>query len=665
MHRADTTYCSFAQAKRVQSTVQAKTMSNSKPLRLSELNQRSAPIAEFDVAFYQPKIDKKGASYRTILVCVQNPEQYLTAELAMRSDNLEPLTQALEKYKEGMCWRMNGTRLKNSGQQEYMHTSVKLVVDMHHTKFGSLMQIMLTDVKHLTAQPSMSVAHCKSLGSAQRFDITALVLQVSDPRPGGPDREVRDVTLIDGTKSKDTDKLVEMKISIFSDAGTSPQKEQLLQLLTEVNGTGRAVSFFAIQCKISKDGPDFGSSKDFFALESKGPKAEQLKDEQPKLALMAPDTRETITSFSPGERKDYTQEQGIQVFVAHLSELQLPTHDIGDATIWSIHWCQVTMPGYNMESITTKDGSRLWFQTSVRDLTGILTRVWMNEESALALSRLPDKNSFIKAWQDGDVVFPLMSAIKILRTVREASDDSQTPASQSNDSKKSFVNYQIVEACDQPLDEAPTQATLPLVAMLKQSFGDTASIVPAALHQIATTPTYAFEITYDAEPKPIVLPCQQVLALIRSNTKSKTEALGIGYKLTTANVQCELCGDDPHHADKKYNVSSVCTQDDMVSYRLDPPLRQTQFALVTITNKIGDDFIIESVQLLNEAQAQTAKVSMLSLMNLAQTIGKRDKKRSVEWTADSSVPWKARKCTALGRSPTDKTLPSYESPKHT
>ena len=57
MQRADTTYCSFAQAKRVQSTVQAKTMSNSKPLQLSELNQRSAPIAEFDVAFYKPKID--------------------------------------------------------------------------------------------------------------------------------------------------------------------------------------------------------------------------------------------------------------------------------------------------------------------------------------------------------------------------------------------------------------------------------------------------------------------------------------------------------------------------------------------------------------------------------------------------------------------------------
>ena len=655
-------------------------MSNSKEiaLQLSELNQRSAPLAAFDIAFYQPKIEryqyndkktkkpKNGASFRALLVCLRNPEKYVTAELSMRSDNIDPLEKALEKFKEGLCWRMNGIRLKSVVQQEYMHTSVKLIVDMGTTKFNPLMNLPLADVKHLTPQPSMSVAHCKSLGSAQRFDIIALVLQLSDPRPGGANREVRTVTLIDGTKSKDTDKLVEMKISIFSDTDTSPQKSKLLQLLTEVNGTDRSVAFFAVQCKISQDGPDFLSSKEFFALESKGPKAEQLKADQPKLALMGQETRETITSFSPGERKDYTQEQGIQVFVAHLSELQLPTHVIGDTTIWSIHWCQVTMPDFNIESITTKDGTRLWFQTTIRDLTGILTRVWMNEESALALSELKEKDQFIKAWKEGDMVFPIMSAIKIVRTVREASDDSQTTASQSNESKKLFVNYQIVEAVDQPLGEAPSQATLPLVAMLKQSAHDTDSIVPAALHQIEASPVYALEVTYDAEPKPIVLPCQQVLALIRSKEKSKVEMLGMGCKVTTADVQCVLCSDDPHHAEKKYKVSSVCTMETLAAYRLDPPPRggKGQCALVTMTNKKGDDFIIESVQLLQEDQVQTTKNSMLKLMHLAQKVGSRDKRKEVEWTHEQDEsPWKARKCTALGRSPTEAELPLFAEKK--
>jgi len=653
-------------------------MSVSTQLKLVELNQRSATIGEFDVAFYKPKIDcyeyqdrkakktKKGASFRTMLVCIQDPEQYLTAELAMRSDNLEPLTKALEKYKDGSVWRMTGTRLKSNAQQEYMHSSLKLVVDMNaaNTKFASLTSLALTDVKHRSAQPRMSVADCKALQSTQRFDIIALVLECSDPRPGGPDREVRDVTLIDGSKAKDTDKLVEMKISIFSDASTSPEKEKLLQLLTDVKGTNRAVSFFAIQCKVAKPTmlPDFLASKDFFALESEGPKAERMKEEQPKLLLMGQETREMITSFSPGERKDYTQEQGIQVFVAHLTDLQVPTEVIGDISIWEIHWCLVAMPASNIESITTKDGTRLWFQTCVRDLTGILQRIWMNEESALALSGLPDKNAFIKAWQDGDQAFPIVCAIKILRTVREASDDSQTTASQSYESKK-FVNYQIVQACDQPLGEAPTTANLKLVGMLKHSAHDTSSIVPAALHQIATTPVVAFEVTLDAEPKPVIVPCQQVLALIRSTKKSRPEQLGGGWKLTTEDVQCILCGDDSHHAEKKYKMSSVCTQADMASFRLDPIRGKPQFALVIISNMIGDDFIVESLQLLDNDAVQAAKNSMLVLMNLTQMIQTRDKKRIFEFTPDDS-PAKARKCSQLGKAPTDTQLACYESPQH-
>ena len=59
-------------------------MANSKEiaLQLSELNQRSAPLAAFDIAFYQPKIEryqyndkktkkpKNGASFRALLVCL-------------------------------------------------------------------------------------------------------------------------------------------------------------------------------------------------------------------------------------------------------------------------------------------------------------------------------------------------------------------------------------------------------------------------------------------------------------------------------------------------------------------------------------------------------------------------------------------------------------------
>ena len=648
---------------------------NSKSLQLNELNQRSAPLASFDVAMFYPRIEdygytdkktkkaKKGATFRCIVVSRENPQQYMVAELAMRAETRAPLEKALEKFKNGLCFRMSQTRLKNGLQQEYLHTPLKLVVDMNGTKFDPLMQSVSGDVTQLTAEPSMTVAHCKTLQSAQRFDLTALVLNVSDSRPGGTDREVRDVILIDGSKSKDNDKLVEMKISIFLDSGSNPTKTHILQLLGDVSGTDRSLSFFAIQCKLGKGAaPQFESSKEFFLLESTGSKAQQLKTEQPALALMSPEERETLhTAFSPDAHRDYTQEQGFQVFTLHLNDLLRPTGltNIEEGpTLWQVHWAEVSWPARNVDSITTRAGDRLWFQTSVRDLVGVTANVWMNEASALALSGASDRTTFIKAWEEGDQLFPIMAAIKILRTAKEVSDESQQAASQSSEPKKSFINLTIVEACDQPLEEAPTRATLPLVHMLKESAHDTASIVPAALHQIETSPTYAFEITFDADSLPIVVPCQKVLALICSKTKSKPESIGAGYKLTTKEVQCVLGGEDSHHAAKTYNVTAVCTEDNMVSYRLDPPRGGTQFALVSITNKVEDAFVIESVQLLSKEQAKQAESSMRSLMNLVKHVGSRDRKRHVEWTQDAS-PGTAKKCSRLGRALTDAPMPAH------
>ena len=646
------------------------------PLQLKELNQRSAGLATFEITIFHARIEdyeyaekktkksKKGAAFRCILVSSQNPEQYLVAEMAMRGENRTPLEKALEKFKDGLRFRMSQTRLKTGLQQGYLHATLKFVVELNGTKFDPVMQTTSGDGTQLAAEPTMTVAQCKALASAQRFDLTALVLRVSDCRSGGTDREVRDVFVIDGSKSKDEDKLVEMKITWFADTGKGHQKTQTLQLLEEASGSDRALSFFAIQWKFGKDGPQFESSRDFFVVESRGTKAQRLKASHQELEMVPPDARETIyTEFTPDARKDYTGEQGVQVFTLHLNDLLRPTGIPAieeKPTVWQVHWAEVTWPARNVDTITTNDRKRLWFQTSIRDLVGVTSNVWMGESSALQLAGVPDKETFMKAWEDGDQLFPIMAAIKILRETKEAkegTDDSQQAASQTNDTKKSYTNLTIIQACDQPLGEAPTKATLPLVHMIKESAHDTASIIPAALHQIETSPTFAFEITFDAETHPIVTPCQKVVALIRSQTKSTLESIGEGFKVTTKGVQCVLGGVDPHHAAKTYTVTAVCTKDNMVAYRLDPPRGGVQHALVSITNKLEDAFVIESVQLLNEEQAKQAETSMRSLMDLVKHVGKRDRKRHVEWTQDES-PATAQKCSRLGRAPTDAPLPS-------
>ena len=77
---------------------------------------------------------------------------------------------------------------------------------------------------------------------------------------------------------------------------------------------------------------------------------------------------------------------------------------------------------------------------------------------------------------------------------------------------------------------------------------------------------------------------------------------------------------------------------------------------MTVTAKTDVSFVVESVQLLSSDDAAQAKHSLLKLLHMAIHIHSRDRKRTVEWT-DGFSPKMARKCTHVGRSPTDAPLP--------
>ena len=77
---------------------------------------------------------------------------------------------------------------------------------------------------------------------------------------------------------------------------------------------------------------------------------------------------------------------------------------------------------------------------------------------------------------------------------------------------------------------------------------------------------------------------------------------------------------------------------------------------MTVTAKSDLSFVVESVELLSSDEAAQAKKSLLKLLHMAMHIHSRDRKRTIEWTNGFS-PMTARKCTRVGRSPTDAPLP--------
>ena len=211
-----------------------------------------------------------------------------------------------------------------------------------------------------------------------------------------------------------------------------------------------------------------------------------------------------------------------------------------------------------------------------------------------------------------------MLAVKAIREAKPfhvAGDGSQFADAKP---AKQCVSLVVVHAADQPWSEAPTKAALDMVPMLRDLRDDTSAILPAGLHMVEASPHYAFPVACTAPKSPChdgsksFLPCQKVLALVRSSRNSKPNPLGSGFKLFTPGIEDLLNTEDPtgNASQMKHTLSAMCMLTYLPQYRLDPPRGGSQHALVNVTAKTDDSFVVESAQLLSSDDAAQAKQSM-------------------------------------------------------
>ena len=191
---------------------------------------------------------------------------------------------------------------------------------------------------------------------------------------------------------------------------------------------------------------------------------------------------------------------------------------------------------------------------------------------------------------------------------------------------------------------------LDLIPFLPQMGTDTACLLPAPLDLVKACAHYAFQVRM---PGGLVMPCQKIVALVKSTESSDPAPIGTGYKLVTRNVEDVLATEAAGAEEQKRIVlSSMCTLGNVNVYKLDPPRGGAQHAVVTITGQVDGAYIVEHVQQVSAEDAAAAKVSLLKLLQVAVEINSQDSdKRKREWNEDES-PAKARKCRVLGRCPT-------------
>ena len=115
--------------------------------------------------------------------------------------------------------------------------------------------------------------------------------------------------------------------------------------------------------------------------------------------------------------------------------------------------------------------------------------------------------------------------------------------------------------------------------------------------------------------------------------------------------------DKSHTPTQKFVLSSTCPLETVTSFKHDPPRGKAQHALVTITAKVGDAFVVEHVQHLSEEEALQAKESLWNTLLLACMASSKDRKRNAPWS-EKENPSSAKRCKVLGRAPTDAVIPA-------
>jgi hypothetical protein len=646
-------------------------------LQLAELNQRSASLGTWDVGVFNPHIDewtytekssgrcKNGAAFRCLLVYLSDPSQYVKGEIVAKNQDRKSLEAAMLKFEGNKCFRMSNVKFQTTTAQEYLHTPLKFVVNMATTKLDPRMS--KTDGESIQPQPSMTLSSINDLTQSQRFDVTALVEEFQEvPQSLKNNRVKRVIKLID-EKAESGSKVQETKWNFFSDSTPSKKENATIDILRESIGSIEPITFFGLSGKKMGDGFAIENSKDFFVVKATGNRATQLKDRALTLKSTPTEQRSVLQVSTGASHVNYKDKQGTETFCKLLNQMkdktQLKCIDDSD-TVWQLNWVEISWPECDDNDLCTRDGSRLFPLVCCRDGTGQGPRMRMTDESALALAQVTSKEQFLLQHAQCKYTFPPMAAVKVVRSTHKRNEASSGGSHPVPDDSE-YINFTIVEAADQPLNERPTLATLDLIPLMPYVEHDSASILPCALHMVKASAHYAFQIRIQlsASIEPLILPCQKIICLVKSTKDSTTHQLGTsGFKVVTHDVECML-GDydkcrDQTTSTSKFILSSTCPVENVTSYKLNPPRGKAQYAFVTITGKIDDVFVVDHVLHLSPEEATDAKESLWQLLLLGCRSSQMDLKRKNEWTEDIS-PAQAKRCRSLGRAPTAAAIPSF------
>ena len=134
-----------------------------------------------------------------------------------------------------------------------------------------------------------------------------------------------------------------------------------------------------------------------------------------------------------------------------------------------------------------KDGTRLWFPLTIRDISGPIV-LYITEQAALKLVDVADANEFEQLRSENRLRFPVVASVKVWRKLAKASVADADE-----------FDSLIVDAAQQDTDLPPTLLSTKVQTLQKDSIDN---VLPARLDMIRKSEHYAMAIEYTTQIVP-------------------------------------------------------------------------------------------------------------------------------------------------------------------
>jgi len=634
---------------------------------LGALSKSSARVATFVVRVHGPEVKEYNYPSKKTgeIVKAQKFEVYLVGKdaewycVGYVKDAADAIGKAHFKFKNGSIWLLSKPVFDTYTAAQYIGTPVAFRIDLvksqlapvgeEHDDFNELSKSM----PYCPVPPHL-VADVARITTTKTTDLLALVKSVSSPdRMSKSGEAIADVELIDNS-AHTPGKLAIVKVSVFGAAKIAKLRDRV----------GQAMVFFNLSVACTGGSPTINHYGREHVREAPDCAKKRALEAMKDTLSNAVNTESLTSTWTANQSRDVSGPQPLScaAFLDYTSE----TPNACMPEVVQLMWVHIEEPEPGA-SVLESTGERIFYRVSAKDPSGSVL-LGIPQRTALALADCVSKEQFLRKHQEGALNMPLLCHARISRTVRAGS--SVSGASQPT----TFVNHTLeaVETVAWAPASAPNAAYQEILNILNKCPAHDDGVLFSFLADLEPDPHYGFRLNYDGHYAP---QCAYAAVLLASESKSITETVGSGFKVTTRGVkdianpkdgsgaaQPADAGDAPQHDGATqlttYNAVGYCSLDDLPGFRLDPPRGKTSRCALCLFTRMDDEGChVHKLEGIEPEHVQHAITCMQRLRKLCKQLrSSSTDKRSHSVYLDSGASPSTKKARTLQALPTDVSL---------